>query len=60
MKKLFFLLIAFLAIVSCERAFTEEKTNLNAKTTKQSKDSIQLKADSELEVDPGTIVPPRR
>lgn len=62
MKKLFILLIASLAVLSCERAFVTEQTNLtkNAKKSLTSKDSLHVSTQSELEVDPGVIVPPRR
>lgn len=64
MKKLFFLLVAAIATISCERAFTEEKTNSlqNEKNSITAKDTVQVNSESELdlEVDPGTIVPPRR
>jgi hypothetical protein len=62
MKKLFFLTVAILVATSCERTFmNEEKTN-SIKNDKKSftKDSLQLSTEFEQEVDPGTIVPPRR
>lgn len=62
MKKLFFLIVAAMVTISCERTFTtEEKTN-SIKNGKISltKDTLQLSTQSEQEVDPGSILPPRR
>lgn len=67
MKKIFSLIIAALAIISCERNGTIDETNTTIKNEKISNtkasatnDSLHVNAQFEQEVDPGTIVPPRR
>lgn len=63
MKKIFFLAIALLAITACERTEVVDLTNSTIKneaTAKQTEDGLQQLSELEQDVDPGTIVPPRR
>lgn len=65
MKKLIFLIAVIFVAISCERAVESVETQPSLKTkinetTAVNSDSVQTASFLESDVDPGTIVPPRR